>query len=334
MPRTTLNDIARLLNVSKVTVSKALRDHPDVSEGLKLQIRKLAQDMGYTPNYIARNLSSKKTHTIGVVVPDVSNIFFSYAVHGIIDSATEKGYQIIVTISREDDILEKRNINTLISMRVDGLLVSISQKTSDLAIFEAIKHTETPLVFFDRHLEGTCFSSVVANDCEAAFQVVSYGIAKGYRKIVHLAGACNTSVGRERCAGYQKAMAEHGLAESDGWIIENGFTKEDGIKGARALLGRDEKPELIFAVNGHVASGAYQEIKSKGMSIPGDIGIIGFGFKEFTDTFIPPLTIMSENPELLGRTAFATLLKEIEGGDADTPQRIVLPLELEVRSSC
>lgn len=334
MARTTLADIARILNVSKVTISKALRDHPDVSQEMKTRIRVLAKEMGYTPNYIARNLFSRRTRTIGVVVPDVSNIFFSFAVHGIIDSADKEEYQIIVTISREDDEMERKNISTLISMRVDGILISISQKTKNLEIFTAVDRTETPLVFFDRHLPDLGFSSVVVNDFDAAFQAVNYAIKKGYRKIAHLAGSLNTSIGRERCNGYKKALLVNDLPLYDDLIVENGFIKEDGIKGFETLWGRHNKPDLIFTVNGHVASGAYTAARNKGLMIPDDIAFIGFGFKEFTDAFNPPMTIMSENPDLLGRTAFATLLQEIESANTEKPKRIVLPLELEIRSSC
>jgi len=334
MARTTLADMAKLLNVSKVTISKALRNHPDVSSELKTRINDLAIELGYTPNYIARNLYSRRTRTIGVVVPDVSNSFFSYAVHGIIDSADKAGYQIIVTISREEEAMERKNLNTLISMRVDGILISISQNTHNYDVFTAVKKAETPLVFFDRTLPDLGFTSVSVNDYQSAFRAVNYAIQKGYRKIAHLAGTLNTSIGRERCNGYQKALLENNLTVTDEWVIENGFTIEDGKNGFEKLWKQDNKPELIFTVNGHVASGAYAMAQKMGLKIPGDIAFIGFGFREYTDMFNPPMTIISENPDLLGRTAFATLLHEIESKTNEGPKQIVLPLELELRSSC
>jgi LacI family transcriptional regulator len=333
MRHTRLEDLAKILNVTKVTVSKALRDHPDISLEMKKKVRKVAKELGYLPNYIARNLSSKRTYTIGVVVPDIANIFFSFAIHGIIDYATEKGYQIILTVSREKDDIEKQNLATLLSMRVDGILISVSQKTVKKEIFEIIKNSNTPLIFFDREIEEIGFKSVVVDDFRGAFDGIEFLIKQGYNEIAYLGGSLNTSIEQERYSGYRAALEKHKIQENPNWIIHKGFNIIDGYKNFKELYNNGKLPQVIFTVNGHVAAGAYRAIKELGLKIPSDIGVMGFGFNEFTNTFQPPLTIMSENPQLLGSKAIDLLVQEIESPTSE-PQKIVLPLSIEIHDSC
>ena len=158
------SDIARELNISRVTVSKALRDHPDISKAMKKKISDVARKMGYVPNLIARQLNSRRTFTIGIVIPDLENSFFSYIVDTMIDYATEQNYYVILTVSREKQNIEKQNIENLIGMRVDGLLVCLSQETTNQEVFKVVDKMKIPLVFFDRAFENLKFSRVVFND--------------------------------------------------------------------------------------------------------------------------------------------------------------------------
>ena len=231
MSRVRLEDIAKILNVSKVTVSKALRDYPDISEEMKKKVHKIAQEVGYTPNFIARNLSAHKTNTIGLVIPDVSNLYFSHIIHGIIDYASECNYQIILTVSRENEEIEKNNILTLISMRVDGLLISISQNAQNLNIIEMVKHADIPLVFFDRHIENADYHVVEEDNFGGAFKATEYIIEQGYTRVAHLAGSLKTSIGRARKAGYEAALEKNNLPIRDEYIYECGFSKEGGFAG-------------------------------------------------------------------------------------------------------
>jgi LacI family transcriptional regulator len=153
MAHATQLDIARKLNVTRITVSKALRNHPDISAKMKKKVLDTAEALGYIPNLIAQNLTSKRTFTLGVVIPDLENSFFAYAADSIIDAATEKNYNVFVTVSRENQNSEKLNIQKLIGMRVDGLLVCVSQQTTNPQIFNHIKKLNIPLVFFDRQFE-------------------------------------------------------------------------------------------------------------------------------------------------------------------------------------
>jgi LacI family transcriptional regulator len=187
MAHCTQADIAERLKVSRVTVSKALRDHPDISPDMKRRVKDIAEQFGYTPNLVARNLTSKKTLTIGIVIPDLENSFFSYAVDSMVDAATDHHYHAILTVSRESEQNERHNIESLIGMRVDGLLVCVSQRTSDPRVFEEVRRKNIPIVFFDRQLEGMEFRSVTFRDDLGAVDALDQIIKNGYTRIGHFA---------------------------------------------------------------------------------------------------------------------------------------------------
>src|SRR5450759_2068353 len=186
------SDIAKQLNVSRVTVSKALRDHPDISQAMKKKIGLTASKMGYVPNLIARQLNSRRTFTIGIVIPDLENSFFSYIVDSMIDYATEHNYYVILTVSREKANIEKQNIENLIGIRVDGLLVCLSQETNDKQVFKTVEKMKIPLVFFDRAFENMKFSRVVFNDKPGAVNALNRIMLEGYARIEHFAAVSYT----------------------------------------------------------------------------------------------------------------------------------------------
>jgi len=306
------SDIAKQLNVSRVTVSKALRDHPDISPAMKKKIGLAASKMGYVPNLIARQLNSRRTFTIGIVVPDLENSFFSYIVDSMIDCATEHNYYVILTVSREKGNIEKRNIENLIGMRVDGLLVCLSQETTDKQVFTTVDKMKIPLVFFDRAFDNMKFSRVVFNDKLGAVNILNRIILEGYTKIAHFAGFSKTNIGRERYEGFVEALSENKIPIHKDWIIEGGFELKDGYESFRKLNTLGTLPEVIFTVNDRVALGVYKAAKEAGLRIPDDIGIFGYGFNEITDFFDPQLTIINQDPRKMGTEAMKLLIDEIE----------------------
>jgi len=312
MVHTTQKDIARKLHVTRITVSKALRNHPDISAQMKKKVLETAEELGYTPNIIAQNLTSRRTFTLGVVIPDLENSFFAYATDSIIDAAAEKNYYVFVTVSRENQNNEKFNIKKLIGMRVDGMLVCVSQQTTDPEIFNYIKKLKIPLVFFDRQFEGLQFPNIIFDDKHGAVVALEKIIKEGYKRIAHIAGYSSISIGKERCAGYREALEKNGIEIDPEWIIEGGFEVKDGYNGFMKLYNSDRLPEIIFAVNDRVALGVYCAAKEVGVRIPEDIGIVAFGFDEIAQTFTPRLSIINQNPRKLGMTAANMLIEEIE----------------------
>jgi LacI family transcriptional regulator len=326
-------DIAEILKVSRITVSKALNNAPDISAEMKKKVKQVAGELGYIPHHHARTLHLNKTNTVGVIVPDVSNSFFSFTIHGIMDSAAQNGYHIILTVSREDPAIEKENILTLLSMRVDGLLIAISKDTVDTKIFQTIAKFKTPMVFFDRAIEGLGFSSVGIDDRLAAATVVEYAIQCGYKKIAHLAGSQKIAIGRDRCAGYLDMLKKYNIPVRNDWIIEGGFDRNSGYTGFKKLYKRDDCPEVIFAANDGIAMGAYKAIKEKGMRIPDDFGVIALGHADFAEIVSPSLTVSASPPVILGKTAMDLLAKEIEENESRYTQKILLNTQLLINES-
>jgi LacI family transcriptional regulator len=333
MRNITQRDIANKLGVTRITISKALNNSSDISLKMKEKVKRVSQEMGYIPNYNARNLHHNKTNTIGVVIPDVSNSFFSFAIDGIMDSAAKHGYHVMLTVSREDATIEEENIFTLLSHRVDGLLIAISKNTHNKAIYETAKRRNVPLVFFDRALDGIEFSSVGIDDRKAALNLVTYAIKCGYKKIAHLSGSLTIGIGRDRHRGYLDALKKHNIPIREDWIIYGGFDKTSGYNGCRKLLECNHLPDVIFASNDRMAHGVYLAIKEAGLKIPEDIGVVALGHREFAELLSPTLTIIDSSPEVLGRKAMDLLVAEMKGTSTKGVQHIILDTELRVNHS-
>ena len=329
----TQQDIADRLDVSRITVSKALRNHPDISAEMKERVNKAVEEMGYSPNLIAKQLSLQKTYILGIVIPDLENCFFAYLVDSIIDAAKENNYNILLTVSREKEVFEKNNIMNLIGMRVDGLLVCVSQETSDYKVFEYARKVKIPLVFFDRAIKGMNFSYVAFNDKVATIEALNQLIASGYTKIAHFAGYSSTSIGSDRCNGYIEALKNNGIPIREEWIIEGGYEIDDGIRAFEKLSSTGELPEIILAVNDRVASGTYKAIRKTMLKIPDDIGILGYGLNETARMFSPSLSIINQDPRKMGRVAANLLIDEIQGISQDSHIEILIDVDFHWNTS-
>jgi LacI family transcriptional regulator len=327
------SDIAKELNISRVTVSKALRDHPDISQAMKKKIGVTARKMGYVPNLIARQLNSRRTFTIGIVVPDLENSFFSFIVDTMIDYATEHNYHVILTVSREKETIEKHNIENLIGMRVDGLLVCLSQETTDRQVFTTVSKMKIPLVFFDRAFENMKFSQVLFNDKPGAAISLNRIIQEGYTRIANFAGYSKTNIGKKRTEGFLEALSKNKIQIKKEWIFEGGFEMKDGYESFKKLNCSGNLPEVIFTVNDRVALGAFKAAKEAGLRIPEDIGIFGYGFSEITDFFDPQLTVINQDPRKLGLEAIKILINEIENKTKNSKSKLYIEEEFLWRKS-
>ena len=283
-----------------MTVCKALKNDPSVSTSTKKKVHDTADKIGY----------NKIEHLIGVVIPSLENNFFSYAVQSIADVVSKYGYNVFVTESRENQKSERLNIESLIKMRVDGLLVCVSQETKDLQIFESAVKMNIPIVFFDRKLEGINFPSVVFDDRNGGISALNKIINLGYSKIAHFAGYSNVSIGKERHIGYRHALEKKGMEIKPEWVIEGGFEIKDGYEAFNKLYYSQKLPEVIFTVNDRVALGVYKAAREKDIKIPDDLGIVGYGFIETAKNFYPSLSIINQDPRKIG-TAAANLITEM-----------------------
>lgn len=331
----TIKDIAKTLNISPSTVSRALKDHPDISTATKKAVKKLAEELDYQPNSVALSLRKSKTFTIGIIIPQIVHHFFSTVISGIEDVAYEAGYHVMICQSNESYEREVLNTQALVASRVDGMLVSVAQETDDIKHFQGLISKGIPLVFFDRIVNGLDTSSVVVDDFEGAYHAVEYLLKTGCRRIAHLAGPNNLVNSQSRKKGYEKALDDYNIAPQPGHIVVAGLTIEDGRKACLTLLEQETMPDAIFAANDPLALGAMQVLKEKGISIPEQVSIIGFSNEPMTSLMDPAMTTVAQPGFEMGQLAARLLLEEIVNSN-DGQQKTVtkeLTTELVIRNS-
>jgi len=330
--QTTIKDIAAKLGISPSTVSRALKDHPDIGIETKKAVRELALEMNYKPNAMAINLRNSKSNIIGVIIPEIVHHFFSSVISGIEDVAYDAGYQVMVCQSNELYLREVKNTQALLLTRIEGLLVSVSKETKDFSHFKNLLDLKIPIVFFDRVCDEIAADKVIVDDFEGAYKIVSHMIEMGCKRIAHLGTEEDLIIGKNRKSGYIKALKDHGLS-----IDEKLIVKCDTHSAARVVTKRLvyelNPPDGIFAVNDITAIGALQTVKECNLRIPEDICIAGFGnglYSEFTD---PPITTVEQNGYKMGQKAMNLLLDRLIRKDDYPPITEVLETGLVIRKS-
>ncbi|MCW9708243.1 LacI family DNA-binding transcriptional regulator [Fodinibius salsisoli] len=332
MKNVRLEDIAKRLDLTKVSISKALRDHSDISEETKEKVKKMAKEMGYRPNLVARSLTSQKTHTIGVIVPKVAHPFFSSVIEGVYQAALESDYEVVLGVTMEDEDLEQKHIESMLNMRVDGLLISISEQTQNLDNFDIVKDMEVDLVFYDRGFMNSGFTYVKVEDREGARKGVKHMIDQGFRNIAHLSGYLDDahpvrrnigSIGKDRNLGYRDALEEAGIEVDEKAVVEAGYSEDDGYNGFAQMLGQYGQPEAIFCVTYPVALGALQYMKDHNIN-PDDVALLSFGSSEFNHHLSHPIICIDQPAFQLGQRSFRQLILEIESDSKLNPEIISL----------
>lgn len=327
MKSVTLQDIADELGLTKVSISKALRDHPDISVDTRNKVKKMAKKLGYRPNLVARSLTSSKSKTIGVIIPKIAHHFFASVVESIYKTAFESGYEVIIGISHEDEELEKMHIETMLQMRVDGLLVSVTEKTKSVERFDAVKDMGIDLVFFDRGFKNAGFSYVRTEDRNSAKKGVEFLIEKGFTNIAHLAGYNYVEIGNYRKQGYLDALNESGIEVNQKAIVEGGYSEEAGYQSFKRLLDEYGVPKAMFTVTYPVALGALKCMKENSID-PNDITVLTFGKSDFNEYLISPFICIDQPTTSLGEKAVTQLLKEINSENDNGPVLVEIPARL------
>lgn len=326
-----LEDLAKRLNVSNVTVSKALRNHPDISSETKARVKELAEKLGYVPNLMARNLSSRRSNTIGLVVPKIAHIFFSTVIEAVYDTAFKNNYEIVLTISQEHADREFFHIQSLLSMKVDGLIVSVTQETKDLAVFERVLKLGIPLVFIDRVPDLQGASSISVDDYGGAYSATEYAIKKGYTCLAHLGGYEHINIGRARTEGFRQAMLHNNHPVDEDLIVHGGFSEEDGYNGFKKILATGKRPDYILAVTYPVALGMYTAAAEAGIKIPDDMEVTCFGKSTFSLLSPSIFNFIDQPAAALGIEAVTLMIEQLNNRDNFTPKHIQLPTQLLVR---
>jgi len=290
----TIKDIAKELGISPSTVSKALKGHPDISALTKKAVHELVEKWNYKPDPIALSLKSGLTKTIGVIVPEIVHYFFSTVISGIEDLAYDSGYHVMFCQSSESYEREVKAVDTLLSSRVDGILVSVTKVTKDFGHFRKIQEDGIPLIFFDRICSELDTDRVVVDDEVGAFDAVKHLISTGCKNIVHLSGPQNLQIGKSRKDGYIRALKYFNQPVEDGNIIRCD-TREEARIVVPALMKRKIRPDGIFAVNDLTAVEAMKMIKECGFDVPEDVSVVGFTSGMISDMTSPTLSSVEQH---------------------------------------
>ncbi len=334
----TIKDIARELGISPSTVSRALKDHPDISVQTKKAVNELAEKLNYQPNIVALNLRQKKTNTIGVIIPEIVHFFFSTVISGIEDVAYTAGYNVILAQSNESYQREMTDMKALFNSRVDGMLLSVSRETTNFDHIESIISKGVPIVFYDRMYNSPTSSKVIVDDYAGAKEAVKHLIEQGCKRIAHLNGAPNLIISVDRFRGYTDALKEHKMEIKENIIVNcPSGTFEEGKRAANKLLSQTPLPDAIFANNDPMAMGAMMAIKEKGLKIPQDVAIVGFSNWFFGELMEPSLTTVDQPGFEMGQEAARLLIRQIEVKEKDDfeiqPETKILKTRLVIRNS-
>ena len=329
----TIKDIARELGVSPSTVSRALKDHPDISPETKRQVRELVEKLKYTPNAIALSLRNRKTNIIGVIVPEMVHHFFSSVISGIEEATMDAGYNVMIFQSNESYDREVLNVQSLISSRVDGVLVSISKHSKKYGHLRQLLENDIPLVFFDRAPDEIETDKVVVDDFSGAMEATEYLIKTGCRRIAHFAAPQHLQIGYRRQRGYISALEKNGISVDDSLIVKCD-THDEAPEITPKIMSLPNPPDAIFTVNDLTATGVLKVLKKLGKRVHDDISVIGFSDGLVSTVTDPPLTTVSQHGFDLGKKAAEILLKRInEGIEIKDPVFEVLKTDLVIRES-
>ncbi len=328
----TIKDIARELGISPSTVSRALKDHPDISPDTKVAVQELARKLNYTPDPIALSLKSRQSKIIGVIVPEIVHYFFSTVIHGIEETAYKSGYTVMVCESNESYEREIINVDTLLSSRVDGILVSVSKSTRKGNHFKKIMNADVPMVFFDRVLEGIDTDQVVVDDEKSAYEAVKQLISIGCRNIALLGSQDHIIIGSLRKSGYLRALEEHNIPIRDE-LVTVCDTMEQAQKTVPMLLRLDPRPDAFLAINDFTAAASLGIVKASGLKVPDDIAIIGFTNSRISTLTDPQMTSVDQFGFEMGQKAAEMLLKRLTSKKDFPARKEVIKTRLIVKGS-
>ena len=330
----TIHDIARELNVSASTVSRALQDHPRISEPTREAVKKAAVRLNYQPNVVASALRRGSSKTVGVIVPRINRNFFANVIGGMEQLLATSGYHLMICQTHEKLENEVAAIQTLINARVDAVLLSISIETTSNDHIRLLTESGIRLFYFDRvptHAEN---GSVVVDDHLGAYLSVKHLLEQGYRKILHVSGSEQINIYRSRKAGYLQAMHEAGMDVPPSWILSEPLVQEGGESAFRAGMKMMEKPDAFFCAGDFAALGILQAAKREGLSVPGDLGVTGFANEPFTAFLEPSLTTVDQRGEKMGTMVASMFLRCVkEDSDSSTCIQTVLKPKLIIRNS-
>lgn len=333
----TIKDIAKALGISTSTVSRALRDSHEISPETKQLVLECAEKLNYRPNPIALSLKERRSRSIGVIVPEIANNFFSQVINGIESIAYDRGYNVIISQTRESYEREVMDLQYLASRSVDGLLISLSTETNDLSHLKSLHSKGFPIIFFDRITEEINTHRVIVDNFKGSYDATEHLIRSGYKRIGVLASSEFLSITHERVAGYKEALIRNGIKVDENYIqhcFYGGMIFEEVENAVNKLFTQKNKPDAIFASSDKLTTGCLKTLKRRGIKIPEEIAVVGFTNTDIAELIDPPLTVVRQPAYEMGKAATDLLLQLIESKRPikEFEKRIMTP-ELQIRES-
>jgi DNA-binding LacI/PurR family transcriptional regulator len=331
----TIVDIARELNISKSTVSRALHGHSDINKETRKAVLEIARKLEYQPNLLAYGLAKNRSMTIGIIVPEFINTFFPFIIIGAQEVANPAGYHVLICQSNESYETEIANTNVLLSSRVDGLMVSLTGETPNIDHFKKFERAGIPVVYFNRVCTDANVSKVIVDDYDGAFKGTEHLIQNGCKRIAHISGPPNLQISQNRMQGYLDALTHSNIPIDQSLVISYDLSQAHASACARHLLSRPDRPDGLFAVNDPAAIAAMLVAKEYGIKIPDDLAVVGFSNEPSSALISPGLTTVGQPTADIGRTAIQLLFDMINAAEPDKqdPVTKILKTSLIVRGS-
>lgn len=329
-----LKDIAKDLNLSVVTISKVLRDHPDISQETRTRVLKRMKELNYQPNLAARALVTGRSYSAGLVVPDLVHPFFGQVAKGISSGLRKKGYSLLLSSSEDDPELERQEIGQLLARRVDVLIVASTQSTVES--FRRLEEQKVPYVLIDRKFDGLAANFVGVDDAEVGEMATAHLIEVGCRRIAHIGGP-NVSTALGRLEGFRRALGARDIAVPEGFVEMREHGDDAGEASAylamRRLLALRPRPDGVFCYNDPTAMGAMKAVLEAGLRIPEDVAVVGCGNVAYADFLRIPLTSVDQQSDAIGERTARAALALLESGPPERPKTVLLEPKLVVRAS-
>lgn len=332
MNHTTIKDVAKALNVSISTVSRAFNDKYDIHPDTKNKILVAAKKMGYTPNPIAQKLCLNKSKMIGVIVPEFVNAFFPKILMGIQNVMNAAQYQVLIMSSNESAIYELENAKILEKNLVDGIIISLTQETRDVSYYKKLNE-HIPIVQFNRISPKLDTPKIIFNDYYWAYKAAEHLISQGCKKIYHLSGPQNLILTHNRKKGFLNALRDNDLPYSERNVIETGFFIEDGIRVVTRLIENNDIPDGFLCFNDPIAIGAMEALKDHNISIPDKVAFVGFTESRIAMHMTPTLSSVEQPSTIMGEKVANIMLDILNGNNKHSSETIILNGKLNVRAS-
>ncbi|AWG23670.1 LacI family transcriptional regulator [Flavobacterium faecale] len=332
--KSTIKDIATALGLTPSAVSKALSDHPRISDKTKEAVKKMTIQLDYQPNTLSSALRKGKSNLVGVIVPRVNSNFFSSVVQNMEEVLNENGYNIVMTQSNEQYNKECKSIDSLLGIQVDGIIASMANETICLDYYEKIKTKGVKLVLFDRGEDELNVDYIGIDDYKSSHLIIEHLHEQNCKKIAHIAGFNHIRIYKDRIQGYRDALVKYGLPLNEDMIIESNLLVEDGRRIMKQLLDMPERPDAVYAAGDYAALGALQVLQENNIKIPEEIALIGFSDEPFTSLSSPSITTINQHSAQIGKLAAEAFLERINNPNEKIKlKKIILEPELIIRDS-